>query len=136
MLIVTSASYRRGFTGHDHLLSDDDFSPLLGRLFSSESSAQRAAEKLRRSSAPVSLCFEPAPRHWHDAGRESVTRIVVSWCGSPHDGHYDCEVWADAEPLDSDGYFPVEVGRYERHSAPSLRRALEREFPAAKIVGL
>jgi hypothetical protein len=132
-LEIVAASYRRGFTGRDHLLDDDDFRPIVGRIFSSEAKAYAAAEKLKRSGAPVSLVLV-APKE-PTSDYSGVTRVAVSWIGSIHDGYYDAEVWAGDQQLDgpSNPLFPVGVRDREYGYTDELRRELRRAFPRAEI---
>lgn len=54
-VVVKTAAYRRGYTSRDHLLRDDDFRPIIGRVFASSMEATAAALNLSRSSAPASV---------------------------------------------------------------------------------
>jgi len=58
MITVKNASYHRGYTSVDHLLTDSDFDALVGCQFRSVADAKRAAGPLRTypgEQAPIAL---------------------------------------------------------------------------------
>ena len=58
-VIIVSATFCRGWTGHDHLLDDEQLRPLLGEEYPSTAVAKRAADEfaseLPGRRAPVTI---------------------------------------------------------------------------------
>ena len=46
MITVKDAWHKRGYSGSDHLLSDHELEPVIGREFRSVAEARKAAERL------------------------------------------------------------------------------------------
>lgn len=57
MITIKNAYHKRGYSGRDHLLSDSELEPVIGRQFRSVAEARRAAEKL--SSGTAGRCDVP-----------------------------------------------------------------------------
>ena len=139
-VLVRSASYRRGYSGTDHLLDDDDFRPIVGRSFGSARLAWEAAEACIRSHgpdrySPVSLDLlrysdPPTRDEIADGIRRAVRDAVRDHSDYPRPDLHEGRVVAGGSALDDrGGYWVVDLWV----EIPMCQRAAHTRKVTAKI---